>query len=79
MSEEDIRIVEQTLQGLMIPDNQVRKQAEIKLEELMTNRSGLVFCLANLLLVSQDSKVKVYSAVVLRKILEIKNANMHHT
>jgi len=50
MSEQDIAIVEQTLKGLMIPDNNLRRQAEVKLEELMGNRTGLIFCLSSLLL-----------------------------
>jgi hypothetical protein len=56
MSEQDIAIVEQTLKGLMIPDNNIRREAEIKLEELMSNRSGLVFCLSNILLSKIKSK-----------------------
>jgi hypothetical protein len=50
MSDNDIKIVEQTLKGLMIPDNNLRREAEIALEELMKNRAGLIFCLSNLLL-----------------------------
>ena len=56
MSEQDIAIVEQTLKGLMIPDNNIRREAEVKLEELMSNRSGLVFCLSNILLSKFKSK-----------------------
>lgn len=48
MSNDDITMVELTLQGLMVPDNTLRREAEVKLEELMTsNRTGLVICLSN--------------------------------
>jgi hypothetical protein len=50
MSAEDIQIVEQTLLGLMVADNSLRREAEVKLETLMSNKSGLVYCLSNILL-----------------------------
>ena len=50
MSEQDIIIIEQILKGLMVSDNTVRREAEVKLEGLMSNKSGLVFCLSKLLL-----------------------------
>jgi hypothetical protein len=50
MSQEDIKLVEQVLKGLMIPDNNLRREAEAKLEELMSNKAGLCFCLANILM-----------------------------
>ena len=50
MSEQDIAIVEQTIKGLMIDDNNLRREAEIKLEEFMGNKSGLVYCLSSLVL-----------------------------
>ncbi len=50
MSSEDIQIVEQTLKGLMVSENTQRREAEIKLETLMGNKVGLVFCLSNILL-----------------------------
>jgi len=50
MSQEDIKLVEQVLKGLMIPDNNLRREAEAKLEELMSNKGGLCFCLANILM-----------------------------
>ncbi len=49
MSDEDIQFVEQTLKGLMIAENTLRREAEIKLEGLMSNRSGLVYCLSKLI------------------------------
>jgi hypothetical protein len=57
MSEQDIAIVEQTLKGLMIPDNNLRREAEVKLEELMGNRTGLIFCLSSLLLSKNLRKI----------------------
>jgi hypothetical protein len=50
MSQEDIKLVEQVLKGLMTPDNKLRREAEVKLEELMGNKGGLTFCLANILM-----------------------------
>ena len=50
MSQTDMQIVEETLKGLMIPDNNLRRVAEAKLEELMTNKAGLVYCLSEVLL-----------------------------
>jgi hypothetical protein len=50
MSQNDIKLVEETLKGLMIPDNNIRREAEVKLEGLMTNKGGLVFCLSNIIL-----------------------------
>lgn len=50
MSAEDIKMVEETLSGLLTPDNNTRKNAEKKLEELQQNRSGLLYCLSFVLL-----------------------------
>ena len=58
MSEQDIAIVEQTIKGLMIDDNNLRREAEIKLEELMGNKSGLVYCLSSLVLSKKTKKMK---------------------
>lgn len=46
MSSEEVKIVESTLQGLMTPDNDQRRQAEQKLQELMNNKQGLVYYLS---------------------------------
>ncbi len=50
MSQEDIKIVEQILKGLMTPDNNLRREAEAKLGELMGNKNILCYCLANILM-----------------------------
>lgn len=50
MSAEDIKLVEETLNGLLVSDNAVRKSAELKLEELQGNRAGLTYCLSSVLL-----------------------------
>lgn len=50
MSAQDIQLVEETLNGLMLSDNTLRRTAEAKLEELMQNKSGLIFCLSSILL-----------------------------
>jgi hypothetical protein len=50
MSADDVKMVEETLKGLMVPDNTLRRQAEVKLEELMVNKPGLILCLSSILL-----------------------------
>ena len=50
MSSEDIQLVENTLNSLLVPDNNIRKNAEQKLTELQQNKPGLIFCLSNVLL-----------------------------
>jgi hypothetical protein len=57
MSSEDIKLVEETLNGLLVPDNTVRKAAEQKLEELQKNKAGLIFCLSNVLLRKLNIKI----------------------
>ncbi len=55
MSQEDIQLVEQVLKGVMLPDNNLRRQAEVKLEELMGNKGMLAYYLASIL----SSKFKI--------------------
>jgi hypothetical protein len=50
MSTNHINIVEKTLKGLMFPDNNLRRQAEIALEQLMKNKADLTLCLSELFL-----------------------------
>jgi hypothetical protein len=56
MSIQDIELVENTLISLMNSDNTIRKEAELKLQELTNNKIGLIFCLSNVLI----SKFKFY-------------------
>lgn len=50
MSADDIKLVQETLNGLLVADNISRKSAEQKLEELQKNKPGLIYCLSNVLL-----------------------------
>ena len=50
MSSEDIKLVEQTLTNLLVPDNNIRKSAEAKLNELQGNKPMLIFCLTHVLM-----------------------------
>ena len=50
MSAEDIKLVVETLSNLLVPDNTIRRNAEIKLEELQQNKPMLIFCLSSILL-----------------------------
>jgi hypothetical protein len=50
MSADDIKLVEETLTGLMVSDNTIRKAAEQKLEEFQSNKPLLIFCLSSVLL-----------------------------
>lgn len=50
MSSDDIKLVEETLNGLLVADNNTRRVAEQKLTELQNNKPGLIFCLSNVLL-----------------------------
>ena len=50
MSSEDIKLVEQTLINLLVPDNNLRKSAEAKLNELQGNKPMLIYCLTHVLM-----------------------------
>jgi hypothetical protein len=83
MSAEDIKLVAETLSNLLVPDNTIRRNAEIKLEELQHNRPLLIFCLSSILLgkyiitlENVNNQVKTYAAVVIRKLLEVKETEI---
>jgi hypothetical protein len=83
MSAEDIKLVVDTLSSLLVPDNTIRRNAEIKLEELQQNKPMLVFCLSNILLGKHlnnlenvNNQIKTYAAVVMRKLLQVKDTEI---
>ena len=62
---------EQMLKNLLVPDDNIRKSAEIQLQQgLQNNQSKEVLCLycSQVLLNSTDLSVKLYCAIIIRKI-----------
>ena len=62
---------EQMLKNLLVPDDSIRKSAEIQLQQgLQNNQSKEVLCLycSQVLLNSTDLSVKLYCAIIIRKI-----------
>ena len=62
---------EQMLKNLLVPDDNIRKSAEIQLQQgLQNNQSKEVLCLycSQILLNSTDLSVKLYCAIIIRKI-----------
>ncbi len=62
---------EQMLKNLLVPDDSIRKSAEIQLQQgLQNNQSKEVLCLycSQILLNSTDLSVKLYCAIIIRKI-----------
>jgi len=49
MSTEDIKLVAEVLEGIMLSDNNARKEAEKKFETMQTNIPGLIFCLGKII------------------------------
>ena len=73
MTEQDIQVVSIILKGIPNPDNKIRNEAVAKLEEMRKNTPVLLFCLIKILNSSTDRTDKTVSAVLIRKILEIKD------
>jgi hypothetical protein len=70
----ECQLVEQVLKGLMTPNNEERRKNESQLIELMQkNQIGLVLCLTQILNSSTDSSCLLYSAVIARKLIQIKD------
>lgn len=67
MSTSDIEMIEQILQNLLLPDNNLRKKAEEDLTVLMQKKESLSICLTKLLLTSINPQIQTYSAIILRK------------
>ena len=62
---------EQLLKNLLVPDDNIRKNAEIQLQQgLQNNQSKEVLCLycSQVLLNTTDLSVKLYCAIIIRKI-----------
>lgn len=72
-SENDLVIVQQVLTGLLQPDNNTRKQAEMKLQEMMQNKEPLTIILSKLLTTNNQNEVLIYAAIILRKIYTVKD------
>jgi len=72
MSTEEIKIVENILEGFLNPAKEIRDQAQMKFSELSQNFPALCFCLSKLVSESQNVKNKTFACVALRKLLEIK-------
>jgi hypothetical protein len=81
MSLEDIKLVAEVLNGILNPNNEIRKEAEKKLTELRQNTPVLLYSLIvvikgntpPLTLEIPDQNIKTIATVLLRKILEIKD------
>ena len=69
----DTSMVEQVIKGLLLPDNTLRKEAEVKLQSLLTQKEPLCICLTHLLTTSQDPLVQSYAAVITRKLFIVKD------
>lgn len=71
MSTEDLNNLQLILQGVLNPDNNIRKEAEAKLSEYKSHKTALCYCLSILLIESKDKSVKTLASVLLRKSLTI--------
>ena len=69
----DTSMVEQVIKGLLLPDNTLRKEAEVKLQSLLAQKEPLCICLTHLLTTSQDPLVQSYAAVITRKLFIVKD------
>ena len=71
MSTEDLQNLTNILQGVLNPDNNLRKEAELKLNQIRENKPAFCFCLTKLLVESPEKSVKTLASVLLRKTLSI--------
>lgn len=72
MSSDDLKQIEKLMIDLLANDNNVRGEAEKKLNQTKNNSSALVYCLAKLIYQSENNGVKTLSSVLLRKLITIK-------
>lgn len=82
MSTYDISIVVSVINGILDPNNDVRKSYVAKLDELRQNVSGLIYCLIKIIEIPDDSQLldkklqlkrtKTVALVLARKLMEIK-------
>jgi len=69
----ELQLVESILKGLNTPNNEERKNFEMKLAELMNkNTIGLVLCLSQIINQSSDMSLLTYASVVMRKLIQTK-------
>ena len=71
MSEQELKVCEEMLKGLLLPDNNKRKVAEEQLQQCLsssTNKVKLALYCSFLLLKSQDLGVQTYCAIIIRKV-----------
>jgi len=82
MSSYDISIVISVINGILDPNNEIRKSYVAKLDELRQNVSGLVYCLIKIIEIQDDTqqkdkilqlkRTKTVALVLARKLMEIK-------
>ena len=70
MNSSELQLVEQTLKGLLTPDNAARASAEQQLGQLMSNKIGLVLCCSQLLTSVTDLNTLSYAAVIIKKVIK---------
>ena len=69
---EEAKIIEPILKGLLTNNNEERRKNESQIMELMKkNKIGLVLCLTQIINASEDSQAVLYAAVISRKLLLI--------
>ncbi len=68
----DSKIIEPILKGLLTNNNEERRKNESQIMELMKkNKIGLVLCLTQIIVSSEDPQAALYAAVISRKLLLI--------
>ena len=71
MSEQELKVCEEMLKGLLLPDNEKRKVAEGQLQQCLSsnqNKVKLALYCSFLLLKSNDLGVQAYCAIIIRKV-----------
>ncbi|MCQ2818387.1 MAG: hypothetical protein MJ252_14060 [archaeon] len=72
MMNKDLELIENTLKGLLNPNNEERRISEQQLAELLMNKPKLCYDLGNYLSIANDKLLITYSLVIIRKILDQK-------
>ena len=71
MSDQELKVCEEMLKGLLLPDNEKRKVAEGQLQQCLSsnqNKVKLALYCSFLLLKSNDLGVHTYCAIIIRKV-----------
>ena len=71
MSDQELKVCEEMLKGLLLPDNEKRKVAEGQLQQCLSsnqNKIKLALYCSFLLLKSNDLGVNTYCAIIVRKV-----------